>query len=121
VRPGQGAVPSILADPRLGGGKAVPGPARQTARMPPRDRSELVVLLVVWVLPLLLVAGLLAAAGLPQLAVALVVIEVVVAGVVAIARRRPARPAAPAQRPWLIPLAMVLVLVALAGLGFALG
>jgi hypothetical protein len=89
--------------------------------MPPSDRSELVVLLVVWVLPLLLVAGLLAAAGLPQLAIALVAIEVAVAVVVAVARRRPARPTAPAQRPWLIPLAMVLVLVALAGLGVALG
>jgi hypothetical protein len=89
--------------------------------MPPRDRTDLVVLLVVWVLPLLVVAGLLAMAGLPQLAVALVAIEVAVAAIVAAARRRPERPAGPSSRPWLVPLAMVLVLVSLAGVGFLLG
>lgn len=89
--------------------------------MPPRDRTDLVFLLMVWVLPLLVVAGLLAAAGLPQLAVALVAVEVAVAVIVAVVRRRPERTSGPSQRPWLVPLAMVLVLVALAGLGFALG
>ena len=89
--------------------------------MPPRDRTDLVVLLVVWVLPLLVVAGLLAAAGLPQLALALVAIELAVAAVVAVVRRRPQRPAGPAQRPWLVPLAMVLVLVAFAGVGVVFG
>ena len=88
----------------------------------PRDRLDAVVLLVVWVLPLLAVAGLLAAAGLPQVAVALLVVELVVAGLVALARRRPdGSRKAPA---WVVPVAMVAVVggvLALAVVGERLG
>lgn len=86
------------------------------ARSDRRDRTDSVVLLVVWVLPLLAASGLIAAAGLPLLAVALIVVEVAVAGGIVLARRRPARsqpkPAAPA---WLVPAVMVLALAATAG------
>ena len=85
--------------------------------MTERDRLDTVVLVAVWVVPLLAAAALLAAAGLPLVAGALLAVEACVAGAVALARRRPARDGAPhPARPWLVPLAMVLVLAAMAGL-----
>lgn len=48
--------------------------------------------------PLLLTAGLLAAVGLPVLALALLVIEALMITAVALARRRPVRPVGPAAR-----------------------
>ena len=81
-----------------------------------RDRSDVVVLVLFWTLPLLAAAALLVAAGLPQVAVALVVVEVLVGVGVAVAARRPdARPTQPA-RPWVVPAVMVGVLVGLVGL-----
>ena len=59
--------------------------------MRPRDRTEMVVLLLVWVLPLLGVALWLLVNGLPLLAAALVTIEVVVALMVVAADRPPTR------------------------------
>ena len=53
-----------------------------------RDRTETVVLVVVWVLPLLAASALLAAAGLPVLAGALLAVEAVVALLVRAAVRR---------------------------------
>lgn len=82
--------------------------------MSERDRADTVVLVVVWVLPLLAAAALLAAAGLPLIAAALLAIEVVVGLTVYAARRRPARPARPTPA-WVVPAAMVGVLVALLG------
>ena len=54
-----------------------------------RDRTETVVLVVVWVLPLLGAAALLAAAGLWVLAGALLAVEAVVGLLVRAAVRRP--------------------------------
>lgn len=79
-----------------------------------RDRTETVVLVLFWVLPLLVVAGLLACVGLVVIAVALLGVEVVVGLAVLVARRRPERTAKP--RPWLVPVVMVGVLVGLVGL-----
>ena len=83
--------------------------------MSERARSDTAVLVVVWVLPLLAAAGLLALAGLPLLAAALLAVEAVVALCVRAARRpeRRARRPAPA---WVVPVAMVGVLVALLAL-----
>ena len=82
--------------------------------MSERDRADTVVLLVVWVLPLLGAVALLAAAGLPLIAGALLAVEAVVAVCVYAARRRAARPSRPAPG-WVVPAAMVGVLVALLG------
>ena len=76
-----------------------------------RDRTETVVLVLFWVLPLLVVSGLLASVGLVVIAIALLAVEAVVGLAVLVARRRPARPGK--QRPWLVPAAMGGVLVAL--------
>ena len=76
-----------------------------------RDRTETVVLVLFWVLPLLVVAGLLAHAGLVVIAVALLAVEALVGLAVLVARRRPSRPGTP--RPWLVPAVMVGVLLAL--------
>ena len=114
MRPVQARYPSILADPRAGRAQVV----LQTCAMARSTRVELVAVLVVWVLPLLLVAALLAIAGLPEVALAVLAVEVAVGLVVARARRAPSAPGGePAQRPWLVPLVMVLVLLALAGVG----
>ena len=116
--PLSGRVPTILADEALG--RAVVH-ARVVSRTP-RDRTDAVVLLVVWVLPLLAVVGLLAAAGLPAVAGALLGVEVAVSLLVLLARRRPARTrTAPA---WAVPAAMVLAVggvVGVAALGARLG
>ena len=79
-----------------------------------RDRFETGVLLVVWVLPLLATAALLVWIGLAWLAGALLVIEVVAAGLVLLARRRPSREARP-RPPWVVPVVMLGVLLALLG------
>jgi len=79
-----------------------------------RDRTEVVLVLVVWVLPLLALVGLLVAADLAVIAGALLAVEVLVAGAVVLARRLPASEAG-AGRGWLAPVGMVLVLVALVG------
>jgi hypothetical protein len=76
-----------------------------------RDRSETVVLVLFWVLPLLVVSGLLASVGLVVIAVALLAVEAVVGLSVLVARRRPERSAQ--HRPWLVPAAMGGVLLAL--------
>lgn len=93
---------------------------------PARTRGDVVLALVVYVLPLLLVSGLLARAGLGGLALALLAVEAVVAGVTLRARRAPERTvrAGPSPRPWLVPLAMAGVLAAVlatAVLGTRLG
>ena len=77
-----------------------------------RDRTESVVLVLFWVLPLLVVSGLLASAGLVVIAVALLAVEAVVALAVLVARRRPARPER-TTKPWLVPAAMGGVLLGL--------
>ena len=114
MRPVRARYPSILADRRVGRAEVV----LQTCRMARGTRVETVAVLVVWVLPLLLVAALLVVAGLPEVALAVLVVEVAVGVVVARARRAPSAPRGePAQRTWLVPLVMVLVLLALAGVG----
>ena len=70
-------------------------------------RNDVVLLLVVYVIPVGVAAVLLALADLGVLAIALVVIEAVVATTVYIARREPERPAEPSRRPWLVPAAMI--------------
>ena len=119
MRPFRARYPSILADRGPGGGRVVP--ARDSCRVAEgqRDRSDVVVLVLFWTLPLLAAAGLLLAAGLPQAALALVAVEVLVGVAVAVAARRPderpdERPPRPA-RPWVVPAAMVGVLVGLVG------
>lgn len=82
--------------------------------MSERDRADTVVLVAVWVLPLLGAAALLVAAGLPLIAAALVAVEVVVGVCVYAARRRPSRPGR--RTPvWVVPAAMVGVVVAMLG------
>lgn len=83
-------------------------------------RNDLALLLGVYVVPVAVAAVLLARAGLGILAVALVVIECVVAVSAYAARRQPARPSAPTRRPWLVPAAMagamgLMVVVAVLG------
>ncbi len=80
-------------------------------------RDELLTALFVYVLPLLLVSAGLAVVGLGGLALALLGVEAVVATATVVAKRpRPAgRPTGPARRPWLVPLAMVALLGAVAG------
>jgi hypothetical protein len=70
-------------------------------------RTDVVLLLVVYVIPVGVAAVLLALADLGVLAIALVVIEAVVAATVVAARREPERPAEPTRRPWLVPAAMI--------------
>lgn len=70
-------------------------------------RTDLVLLLVVYVIPVGVAAVLLALADLGILAVALVVIEAVVATTVYVARQQPERPAEPSRRPWLVPASMI--------------
>jgi hypothetical protein len=70
-------------------------------------RSDLVLLLVVYVIPVGVAAVLLALADLGVLAVALVVIEAIVATTVYVARQRPEQPAVPSKRPWLVPASMI--------------
>jgi hypothetical protein len=70
-------------------------------------RSDLVLLLVVYVIPVGVAAVLLALADLGILAIALVIIEAIVATMVYVARRTPDRPTEPSKRPWLVPAAMI--------------
>ena len=78
------------------------------------DRTEVVLVLVVWVLPMFALVGLLVAVDLPVIAAALLTVELLVAGAVVAARRLPARTGG-SGRPWLVPAAMVLLLVVLVG------
>lgn len=70
-------------------------------------RTDVVLLLVVYVIPVGVAAVLLALADLGVLAIALVIIEAVVATCVYVARRQPEHPAQPTRRPWLVPAAMI--------------
>jgi hypothetical protein len=70
-------------------------------------RSDLVLLLVVYVIPVGVAAVLLTLADLGVLAVALVIIEAIVATTVYVARQRPEQPAVPSKRPWLVPASML--------------
>lgn len=70
-------------------------------------RSDLVLLLVVYVIPVGVAAVLLTLADLGVLAVALVIIEAIVATTVYVARQRPEQPAVPSKRPWLVPASMI--------------
>lgn len=79
-----------------------------------RDGFETAVLAVVWVLPLLLTAAALVWVGLAWLAGALLLVEAAAAALVLLFRRRPDRPAR-RQPPWVVPAAMLGVLVALLG------
>ena len=83
--------------------------------MRPRDPFTVGLVLVLYVLPLGAAAVLLALAGLPLLALALLVVEAVVATAVIIAKRPQKSPSAP--RPgWAVGVAIVLVLTGLVGL-----
>lgn len=73
-------------------------------------RTDLVLLLVVYVIPVGVAAVLLALADLGILAVALVVIEAVVAATVYAVRQRPEAAPEPSRRPWLIPASMIAAL-----------
>jgi hypothetical protein len=79
-------------------------------------RSHLVPLLVVWVIPVVVAAVLLALADLAVLSIALLVTEVVVGAAVYLARKQPETPAAPTPRPWLVPVLMIGSLVAMVGI-----
>lgn len=70
-------------------------------------RSDAVLLLTVYVVPVGVAAVLLTMVGLGVLALALVVIEAVVAVTVYVVRRTPEQPAEPSRRPWLVPTAMI--------------
>lgn len=79
-------------------------------------RDEALTALFVYVLPLLLVSVGLALVGLGGLALALLGVEAVVATATVLAKRpRAATPRGPARHPWLVPLAMVALLGAVAG------
>ena len=80
-----------------------------------KDRPlPLAAVLFAYVLPLLGVAVLLALSGLWGFALLLVGGEAVMATVVTVVRRRPARTnTAPSRRPWLVPLVMVVLLGAM--------
>jgi len=83
--------------------------------MSSRDPFTVVLVLLVYVLPLGAAAALLWAVGLPFLAVSLLVVEAVVVVAVVLAKR-PARASSRGPRPaWVVPGAMVGVLVALVG------
>lgn len=117
--------PTILADPAVGGRKPALGGEdggvttsdadRPAAGEPAvgRDRFETILLLVVWVLPVLVAAGLLVAVGLAWFAFALVAIEATVGLIVAAVRRRPERSAGPSRHPWVVPAVLIGVLLAL--------
>lgn len=85
--------------------------------MRPRDPFALGLVLVLYVLPLGAAVVLLALAGLPLIAGALVVVELVVAGLVVLARRppRPTSPGAAGRSGWVVGAALVAVLAALVG------
>lgn len=70
-------------------------------------RKQLVPIVVVYVIPVGVAVVLLALAGLGVLAVALLVIEAVVATAVFFARKEPEQPSRPTTRPWLVPTVMV--------------
>jgi len=70
-------------------------------------RSDVVLLLSVYVIPVGVAAVALTMVGLGILAIALVIIEAIVATTVYVARRQPERPAEPTPRPWLVPAAMI--------------
>jgi hypothetical protein len=81
-------------------------------------RSDAIPLVVVYVIPVGVAAVLLTAVGLGILAVALLVVEVVVALTVVAARRTPddgATDHRPSSRPWLIPVLLVGSLLVMAG------
>lgn len=81
-------------------------------------RGDVVAAVVVYVLPLLLVSGLLAVVGLGGLALALLGVEACVVALTVLAKRRPGRPvpSAPSTRPWLVPVGMVAVLAGVVGI-----
>lgn len=83
--------------------------------MSERDRVETGLLIGLWVLPLLATVAFLFAVDLPQIALALLAVELVVGAATVLARRRPERPAG-SSRPWLVPLLMVGALVAMVGI-----
>ena len=117
--------PTILADPPVGGrqgavrdedgGVTTPDSDRPAAAGEPRDRFDTILLLVVWVLPVLVAAGLLVAVDLVWFAAALVAIEALVGLTVAVVRRRPERPSSPSRHPWLVPAVLIGVLLAMLG------
>ena len=82
--------------------------------MPRPETFTVGLVLFVYVLPLALVAGLLTAAGLPYVALALLVVEAVVAGCVVLAKRPARADRGPAPR-WVVPVAFVAVLATLVG------
>ena len=91
-----------------------------TTPEPARRRPvDLVAVLFAYVLPLGLVVGGLFAVGLPQLAVALLVIELATVVAVVLVRRRPLRtgPAEPSSRPWLVPTVMALLMAGIVAVG----
>jgi hypothetical protein len=83
-------------------------------------RSDALAVLVIYVVPLALVTVGLLAVGLPQLALALVLIEAAVVAAVVVVKRRPAGPSRPSPRPWLVPAVMVGLLLAMVLLAMAL-
>lgn len=83
--------------------------------MRPRDPFTVVLVLVLYVVPLTATAVLLAAVGLPLIALALVAVEALVAGLVVLAKRPP-RPASAPRPGWFVPAAFAAVLAALVGL-----
>ena len=96
----------------LPAGRNTPG---HTAVVRPRDPLILTLVMFLYVLPLGAAVVLLALAGLPQLALALLAVEAVVSAAVIVAKR-PARPDGPDRparlRPnWTVPLAFAGVLV----------
>ena len=96
------------------GAVSSPAPDPDTAsRAAAPPGSGLLAALFLYVLPVTVVSGLLALAGLGGLALALLGVEAVVAGLTLLVRRRPARPGTPSRRPWLVPLLMVGILVAI--------
>ncbi len=94
-------------------------PPEPAGRRPQRlTRFDALAVLFVYVVPLGAVTVFLFAVGLGFIAGALLVIEAAVATTVVVVRRRPSRPAgmAPATaRPWLVPLVMLALLVAMVG------
>ena len=83
--------------------------------MRPRDPFTFVLVLLLYVLPFGAAVVVLFAVGLPVLAVALLVIEAGVVLAIVIARRPPAPPTGRRRPGWVVPVTMVGVLVAMAG------
>ena len=79
-----------------------------------RDSTETVLLVALWVVPLVGVAALLAAAGLRLLAGALLVIEAATALLVHLAMRK-RLPSGRARPAWVVPALMLAALVAVLG------